>query len=135
MRRQPATLDDLGKGVSDVLKVECEAHGRRRSDDTIAVEDDELTVVEQFLGAHPIDSAKQATAQTLERMRMDVTLRERLMPAVAAWKNFSSVACLPVASLKVRPSIASAIFIGSVEPAFSMPRAISSTAAQRSPKI
>ncbi len=44
-----------------------------------------LTVVETFLARHPIESAKQATAQTLERMRMDVTLRERLMPQVAAW--------------------------------------------------
>ena len=25
------------------------------------------------------------TAQTLERLRMDVALRERLLPAVAAW--------------------------------------------------
>ncbi|HXI60302.1 MAG TPA: M1 family aminopeptidase, partial [Polyangia bacterium] len=49
-----------------------------------------LDVVEQFLGAHPIDSARQATAQTLERMRMDVTLRERLMPAVAAWLRTKS---------------------------------------------
>ena len=31
-----------------------------------------------FLEAHPIDGAKQATAQTLERLRMDVALRERL---------------------------------------------------------
>ncbi|HEX3693773.1 MAG TPA: M1 family metallopeptidase [Polyangia bacterium] len=44
-----------------------------------------LTIVERFVAQHPIDSAKQATAQTLERMRMDVTLRERLIPQVAAW--------------------------------------------------
>ena len=44
-----------------------------------------LDVVERFITLHPIESAKQATAQTLERMRMDVTLRERLMPQVAAW--------------------------------------------------
>ena len=43
---------------------------------------DEITA---FLEAHPIEGAKQATAQTLERMRMDVALRERLVPAVAAW--------------------------------------------------
>ncbi|HVR63702.1 MAG TPA: M1 family metallopeptidase [Polyangia bacterium] len=44
-----------------------------------------LATVEAFLAQHPIESAKQATAQTLERMRMDVTLREQLMPQVAAW--------------------------------------------------
>ncbi len=43
---------------------------------------DEIVV---FLESHPIDGAKQATAQTLERLRMDVALRERLVPAVAAW--------------------------------------------------
>jgi puromycin-sensitive aminopeptidase len=43
---------------------------------------DEIVV---FLEAHPIEGAKQATAQTLERLRMDVALRERLLPAVAAW--------------------------------------------------
>ena len=43
---------------------------------------DEITA---FLASHPIDGAKQATAQTLERLRMDVALRERLVPAVGAW--------------------------------------------------
>jgi puromycin-sensitive aminopeptidase len=43
---------------------------------------DEITV---FLESHPIEGAKQATAQTLERLRMDVALRERLVPQVAAW--------------------------------------------------
>jgi puromycin-sensitive aminopeptidase len=38
-----------------------------------------------FLDGHPIEGAKQATAQTLERLRMDVALRERLLPEVAAW--------------------------------------------------
>jgi puromycin-sensitive aminopeptidase len=38
-----------------------------------------------FLESHPIEGAKQATAQTLERLRMDVALRERLLPEVAAW--------------------------------------------------
>jgi puromycin-sensitive aminopeptidase len=43
---------------------------------------DEITA---FLEAHPIEGAKQATAQTLERLRMDVALRERLLPEVGAW--------------------------------------------------
>ncbi|HEY2730362.1 MAG TPA: M1 family metallopeptidase [Polyangia bacterium] len=43
---------------------------------------DEITA---FLSSHPIDGAKQATAQTLERLRMDVELRERLVPEIAVW--------------------------------------------------
>ena len=41
--------------------------------------------VEAFLNAHPIEGAKQATAQTLERLRMDIALRERLVPQVSGW--------------------------------------------------
>ena len=44
-----------------------------------------LTEVEAFLTRHPIDGAKQATAQTLERLHMDVALRERLIPQVRNW--------------------------------------------------
>ncbi len=44
-----------------------------------------LEQVESFLAAHPLESARQAVAQTLERMRMDVRLRERLMPELATW--------------------------------------------------
>jgi puromycin-sensitive aminopeptidase len=44
-----------------------------------------LEEVETFLAAHPIDSAKQAIAQTLERMHADVALRARLIPQVSAW--------------------------------------------------
>jgi puromycin-sensitive aminopeptidase len=44
-----------------------------------------LEEIKVFLAQHPIDGAKQATAQTLERLHMDVALRERLVPAVAAW--------------------------------------------------
>ena len=44
-----------------------------------------LVEVEAFLTRHPIDGAKQATAQTLERLRMDIALRERLMPQVRSW--------------------------------------------------
>jgi puromycin-sensitive aminopeptidase len=41
--------------------------------------------VRAFLEAHPIEGAKQAIAQTLERMRMDAALRERILPRVGAW--------------------------------------------------
>jgi len=41
--------------------------------------------VRTFLDAHPIDGAKQAIAQTLERMQMDAALRDRILPRVGAW--------------------------------------------------
>jgi len=41
--------------------------------------------VRAFLDAHPIDGAKQAIAQTLERMQMDVALRDRILPRISAW--------------------------------------------------
>jgi puromycin-sensitive aminopeptidase len=41
--------------------------------------------VRAFLDAHPIDGARQAIAQTLERMRMDADLRDRILPRVGAW--------------------------------------------------
>ena len=44
-----------------------------------------LAAIETFLSSHPIEGARQAIAQTLERLRMDVALRERLMPDVSAW--------------------------------------------------
>ncbi|HVU49378.1 MAG TPA: M1 family metallopeptidase [Polyangia bacterium] len=44
-----------------------------------------LEEITAFLESHPLEGAKQATAQTLERLRMDVALRERLLPAVATW--------------------------------------------------
>jgi puromycin-sensitive aminopeptidase len=49
------------------------------------VERRHLQEVEAFLGAHPLEEARQATAQTLERMRQDVELRERTQAAVGAW--------------------------------------------------
>ena len=39
----------------------------------------------RFLDAHPIDGATQAIAQTLERMQMDATLRDRILPRIGAW--------------------------------------------------
>ena len=44
-----------------------------------------LAAVERFLAAQDLPAARQAVAQTLERMRMDVALRERLVPEVAAF--------------------------------------------------
>ncbi len=44
-----------------------------------------LDAVRAFLAAHPVDSAKQAIAQTLERMEQDVALRERLRDDLSAW--------------------------------------------------
>jgi puromycin-sensitive aminopeptidase len=41
--------------------------------------------VRAFLEAHPIDGAKQAIAQTLERMQMDASLRDRILPRVGSW--------------------------------------------------
>ena len=48
-------------------------------------ERDHLAAVEKFLAARDLQPARQAVAQTLERMRMDVALRERLVPELAAW--------------------------------------------------
>ena len=44
-----------------------------------------LEEVERFLAEHPIEAARQAVAQTLERLRMDVALRERLLPEISAF--------------------------------------------------
>ena len=44
-----------------------------------------LEEVRTFLATHPIDGAKQATAQTLERMQMDADLRDRILGPVGAW--------------------------------------------------
>jgi puromycin-sensitive aminopeptidase len=44
-----------------------------------------LKDVEAFLSGNPIEGAKQAIAQTLERMKMDVALRERLGIDLKGW--------------------------------------------------
>jgi puromycin-sensitive aminopeptidase len=49
------------------------------------VERRHLEEAEAFLAAHPIEEARQATAQTLERMRQDAELRERTQRAIGAW--------------------------------------------------
>jgi puromycin-sensitive aminopeptidase len=49
------------------------------------VERRQLAAVEAFLAGHPLEEARQATAQTLERLRQDVALRERALPDVSRW--------------------------------------------------
>ncbi len=49
------------------------------------VERRHLIEAEAFLAAHPMDETRQATAQTLERLRQDVELRERTQHAIGAW--------------------------------------------------
>ncbi len=44
-----------------------------------------LDEAEAFLAAHPVEEARQAIAQTLERLGQDVALRERAAPAVRDW--------------------------------------------------
>jgi puromycin-sensitive aminopeptidase len=49
------------------------------------VERRHLEEAEAFLAAHPLEEARQATAQTLERLRQDVALRERTQRALGTW--------------------------------------------------
>ncbi len=44
-----------------------------------------LEEAEAFLAAHPVEAAKQAIAQTLERLRQDVALRERTQASLGRW--------------------------------------------------
>ena len=45
----------------------------------------DLEEMEAFFADHPVPAARQAIAQTLERLRLDVALWERIGPAVGAW--------------------------------------------------
>jgi puromycin-sensitive aminopeptidase len=49
------------------------------------VERRHLEEAEAFLAAHPLEEARQATAQTLERLRQDVALRERTQEGISRW--------------------------------------------------
>jgi puromycin-sensitive aminopeptidase len=49
------------------------------------VERRELEEAEAFLAAHPMEEARQAVAQTLERLREDVALRERSRDVIGRW--------------------------------------------------
>ncbi len=54
------------------------------------VERRHLEEAEAFLAAHPVEEARQATAQTLERLRQDVDLRERTQRAIGRWLSTRS---------------------------------------------
>jgi len=45
----------------------------------------DLEEAEAFFEAHPVAAARQGLAQTLERLRLDIALWERIGPALAAW--------------------------------------------------
>jgi puromycin-sensitive aminopeptidase len=45
----------------------------------------QLDQARALLAASPVDEAKQATEQTLEKLSQDVALRERAAPEVRAW--------------------------------------------------
>jgi puromycin-sensitive aminopeptidase len=49
------------------------------------VERRHLEEAEAFLAAHPVEEARQAIAQTLERLRQDVELRERTGRPIGEW--------------------------------------------------
>ena len=49
------------------------------------VERRHLEEAEAFLAAHPVEEARQAIAQTLERLRQEVELRERTQRAIGRW--------------------------------------------------
>jgi puromycin-sensitive aminopeptidase len=48
-------------------------------------ESKQLDEARKLLTSSPVDEAKQATEQTLEKLAQDVALRERAMPEVSAW--------------------------------------------------
>jgi len=45
----------------------------------------QLSEAEAFLAAHPLEEARQAIAQTLERLRQEVALRERSQEVISRW--------------------------------------------------
>ncbi len=49
-----------------------------------------LEEVTTLLANHPVEAARQAAAQTLERMRQDVDLRERTQGAIGRWLDARS---------------------------------------------
>src|SRR6202158_2284660 len=57
-----------------------------------------LEEAEAFLAAHPLEEARQAIAQTLERLRQDVELRERTQQAIGRWIGAKVAARLLVGS-------------------------------------
>ncbi len=57
------------------------------------VERRHLEEAEAFLAAHPLEEARQAIAQTLERLRQEVSLRERAQPAALPLARAAAVSC------------------------------------------
>jgi puromycin-sensitive aminopeptidase len=78
LRADWAALHGRVKGAPMLLRRVIEAFGT-------LVERRHLLEAEAFLGQNPVDEAKQAIAQTLERLRQDVELAERTRAAVGAW--------------------------------------------------
>ena len=77
-----------------------------------------LDEVRTFLATHPIDGAKQATAQTLERMQMDADLRDRILGPVGAWlagrtkRNLQAGVGRPGGLLAAALTAAAVFFVG-----------------------
>jgi puromycin-sensitive aminopeptidase len=78
LRRDWDRLHGRVKGAPMLLRRVVEAMGS-------LVERRHLQEAEAFLAAHPMEEAKQATAQTLERLRQDVELRERTQAGIGRW--------------------------------------------------
>jgi puromycin-sensitive aminopeptidase len=78
LRRDWDALHARVKGAPMLLRRVVEAFGA-------LVERRHLEEAEAFLAAHPIVEAAQATAQTLERLRQDVELRERTRETIGRW--------------------------------------------------
>jgi puromycin-sensitive aminopeptidase len=78
LRAEWDTIAGRVRGAPMLLRRTVEALGA-------LVERRHLDEAEAFLAAHPVEEARQASAQTLERLRQDVDLRERAAPAVRAW--------------------------------------------------
>ena len=78
LRRDWDALHARVKGAPMLLRRVVEAFGA-------LVERRHLEEAEAFLAAHPLVEAAQASAQTLERLRQDVALRERTRDAIGRW--------------------------------------------------
>jgi puromycin-sensitive aminopeptidase len=78
LRRDWDRLHARVKGAPMLLRRVVESFGA-------LVERRQLEEAEAFLAAHPLEEAAQAIAQTLERLRQDVALRERTREAIGRW--------------------------------------------------
>ncbi|WP_248355719.1 M1 family metallopeptidase [Anaeromyxobacter oryzae] len=78
LRAEWAPLLEKVRGAPMLLRRVVEAMGA-------LVERRHLEEAQTFLAEHPVDEARQAIAQTLERLRQDVELRERTQAPVGGW--------------------------------------------------